>query len=100
MGRQCQSAAKRPTKEGLRMKDEMEGRTWRAASLAAAALITAAATGHAQMLSTSAAVRPNNSLIVDVQVTTGASTAHVLITYQTQGVDPLVTRFTQVSATG
>ncbi|MGI8743242.1 MAG: aryl-sulfate sulfotransferase [Bryobacteraceae bacterium] len=75
----------------------------RTASLVVAALLAGAATGsfcYADMLSTTAAVRPNNSLLVDVQVTTGASVAHVLITYQTQGVDPLVSRLTQVSATG
>jgi len=52
------------------------------------------------MLSTSASVRPNNSLLVDVEVTASASVSHVLITYQTVGVDALVSRFTQVSATG
>src|SRR5215472_290700 len=83
-------------------KDELKKLARRAVFLAVAALIAGTATGicHADVLSTSAAVRPNNSLLVDVQVMTGDSVAHVLITYQTQGVDPLVTRFTQVSATG
>ncbi len=85
------------------MKHRLRKLSRRAAFLAVAALIAEAATGncgYAQMLSTSATVRPNNSLLVDVGITTGASVAHVLITYQTQGVDPLVSRFTQVSATG
>src|ERR1022692_1439787 len=67
---------------------------------AAAAVLFAGSRGYANILSTSATVRPNNSLLVDVQVTTGATVEHVLITYQTIGVDPLVSRFTQVSSTG
>src|SRR5215472_12474239 len=68
-----------------------------------AVLMAAVATGgsvYADVLSTTAAVRSSNSLLVDVQVTTDSSVAHVLITYQTQGIDPLVTRFIQVSSTG
>jgi len=87
----------------MMMKDERKKRSMRAALWAAAALMAQAVTGncgYAEMLSTSAEVRPNNSLLVDVQVTTGASVAHVSIIYQTDGVDPLVSHFTQVSATG
>ena len=69
-------------------------------AVAAAAVLFAGSRGYANILSTSATVRPNNSLLVDVQVTTGATVEHVLITYQTVGVDPLVSRFTQVSSTG
>ncbi len=65
---------------------------------AAAAVLLVGSCGYADILSTSAAVRPNNSLLVDVQVTTGPSVEHVFITYQTAGVDPLVSRLTQVSA--
>src|ERR1035441_6823216 len=68
--------------------------------VAAAAVLLAGSHGYANILSTSATVRPNNSLLVDVQVTTGATVQHVLITYQTPGVDPLVSRLTQVSSTG
>ena len=67
---------------------------------AAAAVLLAGSHGYANILSTSATVRPNNSLLVDVQVTTGASVERVSITYQTTGVDPLVSRLTQVSSTG
>ena len=67
---------------------------------AAAAVLLAGSRGYADILSTSATVRPNNSLLVDVQVTTGANVEHVSITYQTTGVDPLVSRLTQVSSTG
>ncbi|MDR3701484.1 MAG: aryl-sulfate sulfotransferase [Candidatus Sulfopaludibacter sp.] len=67
---------------------------------ASAALLLAGSLGYASILSTSATVRANNSLLVDVQVTTGPSVEKVLITYQTAGVDPLVSRPTQVSSTG
>jgi hypothetical protein len=69
-------------------------------AVAAVAVLFAGSRGYANILSTSATVRPNNSLLVDVQVTTGATVEHVFITYQTAGVDPLVSRLTQVSATG
>ncbi len=39
-------------------------------------------------------------MIVDVQVTTDSSPAHVVVTYQASGVEPLVSRVTQVSTTG
>ena len=55
---------------------------------AAAAVLLAGSRGYANILSTSATVRPNNSLLVDVQVTTGANVERVSITYQTTGVDP------------
>jgi hypothetical protein len=86
----------------MMVKDRLKKLPGRAAFLAVAALMAGAATDrcHADVLSASAAVRANNSLLVDVQVTTGANVAHVSITYQTQGVDPLVSRFTQVSTTG
>src|SRR5579863_1776495 len=66
----------------------------------AAAVLLAGAWGHAAILSTTATVRSNNSLQVDVQVTTGPTVEKLLITYQTAGVDPLVSRPTQVSSTG
>ena len=67
---------------------------------AAAAVLLVGRCGYADILSTSATVRPNNSLLVDVQVTTGPSVEHVFITYQTASVDPLVSRLTPVSSTG
>src|SRR5215472_10620819 len=88
---------------GMMTKDWAKKLAKKVASLTAAVLMTGATAGSslcAQMLSTSASVRPNNSLLVDVEVTASASVSHVLITYQTVGVDALVSRFTQVSATG
>ena len=69
-------------------------------AVAEAAMLLTASLGYANISSTSATVRPNNSLLVDVQVTTGATVEHVSITYQTTGVDPLVSHLTQVSSTG
>ena len=68
--------------------------------VAAAAVLLAGSRGDTALLSTTATVRSNNSLLVDVQVTTGANVERVSITYQTTGVDPLVTRLSQVSSTG
>ncbi len=85
------------------MKHRLRKLSRRAAFLAVAALIAGAVAGshgYAAILSTSATVRPSNSLLVDVQVSTGANVERVLITYQTLGVDPLVSRLTQVSSTG
>jgi len=64
-----------------------------------AALLTASL-GYANILSTSATVRPNNSLLVDVQVTTSSNVERASIVYQTPGVDPLVSRLALVSSTG
>jgi hypothetical protein len=69
-------------------------------SMIQAAVLLTASLGYAAILNTSATVRPNNSLIVDVQVTTDSSPAHAIVTYQAPGVDPLVSRITQVSSTG
>src|ERR1039457_1994814 len=71
----------------------------RVAAVPAAGLL-AGSRGYADILSTSATVKPNNSLLVDVQVTTSASVEHVSITYRTPDVDALVSRLTQVSSTG
>src|SRR2546428_9418944 len=68
--------------------------------IALTAVLLAASGGYADILSTSASVRPDNALLVDVQVTTGGSAAQFVVTYQTAGVEPLVSRFTPVSATG
>src|SRR5947209_6649555 len=69
-------------------------------AVALTAMLLAASRGYADILSTSASVRPDNALLVDVQVTTGGSAAQFVVTYQTAGVEPLVSRFTPVSATG
>jgi hypothetical protein len=70
------------------------------AAIAAMVVLLAGSRGYADILGTTASVRPDNSLIVDVQVTTGGSAAQFVVTYQTAGVDPLVSRLTPVSATG
>jgi len=69
-------------------------------AVAAAAVLLAGSRVEADTLGTNASVRSNNSLLVDIQVTTGSSAEHVVVTYQTAGVDPLVSRVTQVSTTG
>ena len=69
-------------------------------NLIAAAVLLAAGQGYAEILSTSASVRPNNSLIVDIEVKTGGSAAKLIVTYQTAGVDPLVSSITPVSTAG
>src|ERR1700730_16761518 len=69
-------------------------------SMIQTAMLLTASLGYANILNTSASVSPDNSLIVDVQVTTDSSPAHVVVTYQASGVDPLVSRVTQVSTTG
>jgi len=55
---------------------------------AVAILLLAASGGYAEISSTHASVRSNNSLIVDIQVTTGGNAAKVAVTYQAEGVDP------------
>jgi hypothetical protein len=69
-------------------------------AVAATAVLLAASRGDADILGTSASVRSSNSLIVDIQVTTGGSAAQVVVTYQATGVDPLVSRLTPISTTG
>lgn len=59
-----------------------------------------AAACHAEILYTSSSVRPDNVLIVDIQVVTTGKAAKVSVTYQTPGVDPLVTAFVPVPPTG
>src|SRR5581483_6658606 len=70
------------------------------AALILMAMVTLASAGRAEILGTTANVRPDNSLIVDVQVTTGSSVAKLQITYETPGVDPLVSKLTPASRTG
>jgi hypothetical protein len=67
---------------------------------AAAAVLLAGHRGYADILSTTAKVRPNNSLLVDVRVTTSASVERVSITYETTGVEPRVSRLARISGTG
>jgi hypothetical protein len=66
----------------------------------AASLTMAGDPGHAEILSTTATARPDNSLIVDIQVTTTHRSAKLLATYETSGVEPLVSPLIPVSTTG
>lgn len=65
-----------------------------------AVLLCTLGCGYADILGTTASVRPDNALIVDIHVTTSDSAAKVAVTYQAAGVDPLVSRFNPVSTTG
>jgi Arylsulfotransferase (ASST) len=65
-----------------------------------ATVLLAAGRGDADTLSTTATVRPDNSLIVGIQVTTGSNAAHLVVSYRAEGVDRLVSRVTPVSTTG
>jgi hypothetical protein len=53
---------------------------------------------YAGITGTNAIARPDNSLIVEIQVTAGGSAAKIAVTYQTEGVDPLISRFVPVAA--
>ncbi len=68
--------------------------------IAATAVLLAAGPGYADIVGTSASVRGNNSLIVDINVATDGRAARVFVTYQAPGVDPLVSRHTPVSTSG
>ena len=65
-----------------------------------AALFAAATIAQAEIVGTTATVRSNNSLIVDIQVTTTGDVAQVVVTYQTPGTEPLASRPVPVSLTG
>ena len=69
-------------------------------AVSAAAVLLGAAPVSAQITDTNAAIRPDNSLIADIQVTAAGSAAQVLVSYQAAGVDPLVSPRTPVSAAG
>ena len=65
-----------------------------------AALFAAAAIAQAGIVGTTATVRSNNSLILDIQVTTAGDVAQVVVTYQTPGTEPLASRPVPVSLPG
>jgi hypothetical protein len=65
-----------------------------------AVVLLASGIGRAEIVGTNASVRPDNSLIVDVQVSTRPLVAKVLVTYAADGVDPLVSRLTPASTAG
>jgi hypothetical protein len=68
--------------------------------LVAAAVLFAAGRSYAEIVGTSASVRPDNSLLVDIQVSTDTTVAKLVVTYQTAGVDPLVSRLTPTANPG
>ena len=63
-------------------------------------VLIAARLGCAEILYTSASVRPANALIVDIEVLATGKAARVSVSYQTDGVDPLVTPFVPIPRTG
>ena len=65
-----------------------------------ATLAGVATIAHAEIVGATATVRSNNSLIVDIQVTTASDVAQVVVTYQTPGTEPLASRPVPVSLTG
>jgi hypothetical protein len=69
-------------------------------TVAAATLLLGPGLAYAEILTTAASVRPNNSLIVDIEVTTAGGAAKLAVTYETPGVDSLVSRMIPVSGSG
>lgn len=69
-------------------------------ALITTAMLFLAARCHAEIVGSAASVRPENSLIVDVQVTTRGPAAQLFVTYRAPGIEPLVSSRVPVSATG
>jgi hypothetical protein len=69
-------------------------------TVAAVILVLGPRLAYADILTTAASVRPNNSLIADIEVTTASSAAKLGVTYETPGVDPLISRLNPVSSSG
>ena len=59
-----------------------------------------AGTCHAEIVGAAASLRLDNSLIVDIQVTTRGAAAQLFVTYGAPGIEPLVSSRVPVSATG
>jgi hypothetical protein len=55
---------------------------------------------HAEISGTTATVRLDNSLVIDIRVTTAGAAVKLVVTYQTDGLEPLVTRWAPVLTTG
>ena len=68
--------------------------------LITAAVFFLAARCSAEILGTTASVRPENSLIVDVDVSTRGNVAELSVVYQTPGGNPLVSKITPASPDG
>src|SRR5689334_17867710 len=76
------------------------GQSMRIRTIVTATLFAAATIAQAGIVGTTATVRLNNSLIVDIQVATAGDAAQVVATYRTPGTEPLVSRPVPVSPTG
>ena len=63
-------------------------------------VLLAAGGGHAAIVATTATVRPENSLIVDIQVVTAGNASRIAVTYQTDGVEALVSSWTPAERDG
>src|SRR4051794_37268862 len=68
--------------------------------LITAAVFFLAARCDAEIVGTSALVRPDNSLIVDIDVSTRGNVTELSVTYQTASSSPLVSKLTPVSPGG
>jgi hypothetical protein len=69
-------------------------------AIAAATLLIAANRDYADTLNATATVRLDNSLIVDIQVTTSGKASKLFVNYQSDGVGRLVSRLIPVSESG
>lgn len=65
-----------------------------------AVLLLGISGGYAEISSTTASLRPDNSLIVDIRLTTSGNVAKVAVKYHAEGVDELLSSFTPASPTG
>lgn len=65
-----------------------------------AMLLIAGGLAPAEIVGTTATVRPDNSLIVDIQVMTQRGVAKLQVSYESPGVDQLVSRLTPTSTAG
>src|SRR5207247_2635909 len=69
-------------------------------TLITAAVLFLAGRCHAEVIGAAASVRPDNSLIVDIQVTTRGAATQLFVTYWAAGIQPLVSSRVPVSPTG
>jgi hypothetical protein len=69
-------------------------------TIVTATLFAAATMAQAEIVGTTATVRPDNALIVDIQVKTQGRVAKLQVIYGAEGVDPLVSRLTAASTAG
>ncbi|MBV9038151.1 MAG: aryl-sulfate sulfotransferase [Acidobacteriaceae bacterium] len=62
--------------------------------------LVAASHGYAGIIGTTASVRSNNSLIVDIEVSTHGRVAGLVVAYQAPGIDRLVSELVPASVSG